>query len=270
MIARLALWCAVLAVGASCLPAARAQDDSAAKARAAVEAFCASPAFKKLSCAYNGVMGADEDAATTADISPFSGTMWAILPKPSELPKAINARDSYDQYWSSLVSLACKGDAVVRSVFKYTKFDDTRRPASSNNCAFASLDTEWADAKDIVKTTPIVRCELELPAGPEPEAVRATRAKEGRCWQCTACGGGGGCPAKKGQWYSDSTVYKGLKGCDIDLSKGYSPIRASIHVNPGTSFELAKFEICNGASCFNPATEAAKLKAAKACVKGVC
>jgi hypothetical protein len=79
----------------SCQTAARAQDDSAAKARAAVKAFCASPAFKKLSCAYNGVMGADEDAATTADISPFSGTMWAILPKPSELPKAINARDRW-------------------------------------------------------------------------------------------------------------------------------------------------------------------------------
>jgi hypothetical protein len=163
--------------------------------------------------------------------------------------------------------LACKGDAVVRSVFKYTKFDDSAAPAGGGKeCAYASLAPGTPD----VKSTPIVRCQLELPVGPEPEAVRATRAKEGRCWKCDACSDGGGCPAAKGQWYSDSTVLSGLKGCSADFSKGYSPVLAGIHVNPNTAFLLAKFEICNGASCFNPAAEAAKRKAAKRCVNGVC
>ncbi|KIZ02230.1 hypothetical protein MNEG_5725 [Monoraphidium neglectum] len=266
MSTRLAMLCAVLAVGASCMPSAHAQG-SAQKDAAAARAFCLSPAFRKLSCAYNGLMGADEAKATTANSCPLCGTVFAALPEPSTLPKVVTGHISYDQYASSLVSLACKGDAVVRSVFNYTKFDDSAAPAGGGKeCAYASLAPGTPD----VKSTPIVRCQLELPAGPEPEAVRATRAKEGRCWKCDACSDGGGCPAAKGQWYSDSTVLSGLKGCSADFSKGYSPVLAGIHVNPNTAFLLAKFEICNGASCFNPAAEAAKRKAAKRCVNGVC
>lgn len=43
-----------------------------------------------------------------------------------------------------------------------------------------------------------------------------------------------------------------------------------MNINPGTKILLAKFEVCNGPSCYDRAYEAAKLKGAKRCVKGIC
>lgn len=43
----------------------------------------------------------------------------------------------------------------------------------------------------------VVRCKLQLPAGPEPEEARALKAREVDCVKCSSSY----CPAAEGTWY---------------------------------------------------------------------
>lgn len=120
--------------------------------------------------------------------------------------------------------------------------------------------------------SPVIRCELQLPAGAGSEAERALRSKEGNCYRCELCSDGKGCPSKTGVWYSDSYI-KSLTGCGFDPNKGYAPPAAEMVFKYGYNdlkVLLAKFEVCNSASCFNQAYEGAKIRSAGSCVRGKC
>lgn len=79
--------------------------------------------------------------------------------------------------------------------------------------------------------SPVVRCELALPPSTGSEAERALRAKEGRCFLCTRCSEGGGCPSNVGTWYSDSYTTS-LSGCRLQDGK-YLAHRVGLNMNPG-------------------------------------
>jgi hypothetical protein len=229
----------------------------------AAKAYCANGGLAKsgASCQYNGIISGAELQATASTQCVLCGTAYAGL--PDALPAKISGDRNYYQYWINAASLACKGRVVVRSVFKVLKSSDPRQ-----GCAGVYLN-QLDDDGPGSNPSPVVRCEIDLPGGKEPEAQRALRTKEGRCFLCTRCSDGGGCPYVVGRWYTDSYTTT-LKGCDFDASKGYTPYRASLLVNSGDEVMLAKLEVCNGGSCFNPGSEAAKLKRATRCKKGVC
>lgn len=137
------------------------------------------------------------------------------------------------------------------------------------NCTKSSLVHVDDDPEEGGNTSPIVRCELELPSTGGSEEERALKANEINCWLCGRCDYGKGCPSGVGKWYSDSYTTM-VPGCDIDPAKGYEMRRAGININPHTTINLAKFEVCNSPGCFNAAYEQQKLKDAKPCIKGVC
>ncbi|KAI8471845.1 MAG: hypothetical protein J3K34DRAFT_505604 [Monoraphidium minutum] len=263
-VARVALLFALLALGGSSLVAAEPEEYSGVKDARGAVAFCKSPAFKAASCRYNGRVSAEEEAATLNNQCFLCGTAYAGLPPPESLPAVIEGVDRYSQSHIDAVSLACAGPAVVRSVFKILEikcYDTEDR--DSRNCSGIRLD-----APSSPPAGPLVRCELKVAPGPGSEASRALVTKEGRCFVCGLCSQGAGCPANIGQWYTETYVTS-FSGCaGVDTKKGYYANRIGFHVNPGYKFLLAKFEVCNGPSCFNPAYEAAKLKGAKRCVKG--
>ena len=103
---------------------------------------------------------------------------------------------SYWQFNSHIPSLACQGKALVRTTFKLNSVSADASPTCAD-CRLVALGLPSA--------TPVVRCELQL--GPETggggEVQRALLGKEANCRRCSSCKGGGGCPHKAGQWYSD-------------------------------------------------------------------
>ncbi|KAI8471872.1 MAG: hypothetical protein J3K34DRAFT_505673 [Monoraphidium minutum] len=243
----------------------------------AAAAFCETPEFEALSCAHNGVIGLAEARATLQSQAPLAGTAYTPLPGQPDLPAVISGVDRYSQAHVDFASLTCAGPAVVRAVFQLQAQGHERGggplPNGWRNCTSAGLrDLEGAPA------APVVRCELALPPGPEPEAARALASQEGRCFVCGLCSEGAGCPANTGQWYSDAFVTDVGAGCagvgagcaGVGAGNRYSATRLGINVNPFTKLLLAKFEVCNGPTCFDPAYEAAKLKGAGRCVNGVC
>jgi NAD-dependent dihydropyrimidine dehydrogenase PreA subunit len=164
-----------------------------------------------------------------------------------------------------VISLACKGPVVVRSVFKVLE-QPTLNPSEGSNCTFTVLDS-MGMANDL-STSPVVRCELELPSTGGTEEQRALVAREGTCWVCGFCPKKG-CPNQIGRWYSDSCTTV-ARGCDINEQEGYTAQRTGIEISLLTKLMLAKFEVCSSAECFNPAAEQAKQRAARACVQGKC
>jgi len=54
------------------------------------------------------------------------------------------------------------------------------------------------------------------------------------------------------------------EGCDLN-PQGYFAHSVGFNMNPGVKVRLAKFEVCEPGSCFNPAYEAAKQASAKTC-----
>jgi len=237
------------------------------------KAFCAAPSFKNLKCEF---ASESEIAATIKKQCPLCGTVYRGLPSKNELPAEVEGVDRYNQWGTELFSLACKGPVVVRSVFKMLAEPAiTQERARSNgwdgtdctNSRIVPIDDESTSKGG--DASPVIRCELELPSTGGSEAQRAIKAKEGKCWVCSLCSDGGGCPSAVGKWYSDSYTTKAT-GCDIDPQKGYEFHRAGININPQTKILLAKFEVCNSPGCFDPAVEKAKQQAAKPCVKGKC
>jgi hypothetical protein len=79
-------------------------------------------------------------------------------------------------------SLACQGQAVVRSVFKQNNMQWDRP-----GCADFRLRTEG----NLGQATEVVRCELALPSAGGSEVERALRSKEINCRICNNCGSGG-------------------------------------------------------------------------------
>lgn len=242
---------------------AHAQSDMRLKDAAAAKQFCASPDFKKLTC---GLVSDAENKATLQNQCALCGTLYSGL--PTSLPVEVSGVDRYNQQWVRPISLACQGRVVVRSVFKMLQEPEVIKQADwdgtdCTNSALEHIDEAGRDA------TPVVRCELELPAGAGSEAERAVKAKESKCWLCGLCSRGKGCPSGKGKWYSDSYTTTAT-GCNLDPSKGHVLHRAGFNINPRTKILLAKFEVCNSASCFDPAYEQQKLKSARECIKGVC
>eukprot|EP00775_Hariotina_reticulata_P006222 gene6222-6459_t len=228
------------------------------------KAFCQSPAFKQTSC---GWVTKQEEAATLANQCVSCGT--AYMDAYDTLPSTLETSASMYQIGQKVVSLACKGRVVTRSVFKFTqqpavtKEDAQRSGWAGTDCTYSRLFEVPSPG------TPVVRCELQLPSSGGSEVDRALKAKEVKCWKCDGCGRGGGCPAKTGVWYSDSATFT-TQGCNFDASKGYAANTVGIVINPKTSVLLAKFEVCNSPNCFNAAYEDAKLANARPCVKGKC
>lgn len=232
---------------------------------AAAKAFCARPEFKQLRC---GLAKAEEQDKTTARQCPLCGTAYRGLPAA---PAVIEGVDRYPQSAVDVVSLACQGRAIVRKVFKIVKQPSYR---AGKDCSGTMLDLIHAETSS--KAGPTIRCELELPSGSGSEQQRATRAKEGKCWICTACPSSGetagnnfGCPSTIGQWYVD-TVVTSFRGCTWDAKDGYAMERVGFNIRPGVTIEMAKFEVCNDPGCFDQAAEAAKLARAKLCWNGKC
>jgi len=240
------------------------------------KAFCASPSFKNLQCDF---ASESEIEATIKRQCPLCGNLYRGLPSKKELPAEVEGVNRYNQWGTELVSLVCKGPVVVRSVFKMLAEPATIHWSSDRALSKGLDGTDCTNSKiqlidDESKSrrgnaSPIIRCELELPSTGGSEAERALKAKEGKCWVCSLCSDGGGCPSAVGKWYSDSYTTKAT-GCDIDPQKGYEFHRAGININPQTKILLAKFEVCNSPGCFDPAVEKAKQQAAKPCVKGKC
>lgn len=209
-----------------------------------------------------------EDKATLQNQCSLCGTLYSGLPPPTSLPAEVAGVDRYNQLWVQPISLACQGRVVVRSVFKMLQEPEVRKAADwagtdCTNSALTHVDEAGRGA------SPVVRCELELPAGAGSEAERAVKAKESKCWLCGLCVDGKGCPSGKGKWYSDSYTTTAT-GCNLDASKGHVMHRVGFNMNPRTKILLAKFEVCNSGSCFDPAYEQQKLKSARTCTKGAC
>lgn len=240
-----------------------AHAQSALEDAAAAKQFCASPDFKKLTC---GLASDAEDTATLKNQCSLCGTLYSGL--PTSLPTEVAGVDRYNQQWVRPISLACQGRVVVRSMFKMLQEPEVRKAADwdGTNCTNSAMEHVDEDGRG---ATPVVRCELELPAGAGSEAERAVKSKESKCWLCGLCSEGKGCPSGKGKWYSDSYTTTAT-GCNLDASKGYVMHRVGFNINPSTKILLAKFEVCNSGSCFDPAFEQKKLKSARTCTKGVC
>jgi hypothetical protein len=178
-----------------------------------------------------------------------------------------------------LISLACKGPVVIRSVFEIRCPHGTikRDDSEGTSCTLpergrASLthvnEGNTADGP-VRNASPVVRCELELPNSGGSEEEHAVKGKETNCWLCGSCEDGNGCPSIVGKWYSDSYTTTAT-GCDFDPSRGYYMHRTGIVFTPDTKIQLARFEVCNIPGCSDPEYERQKLKRAKPCVKGVC
>jgi hypothetical protein len=99
------------------------------------------------------------------------------------------------------------------------------------NCTTSSLVHVDDDPSEGGNTSPIVRCELELPSTGGSEEERALKAKETKCWLCGRCDEGKGCPSGVGKWYSDSYTTT-VPGCEIDPAEGYQMRTAGIDINP--------------------------------------
>jgi hypothetical protein len=182
----------------------------------------------------------------------------------------MNGHQSYTEWAARVISLACSGRVLVRSVFKITEQEPitltTVLGLQGTSCTSSRLDTS---ATPNAADSTVIRCELQLPTGAGSEAERALKSKEVNCYKCGLCGEGLGCPSKTGVWYSD-TYTTNVSGCKIDAKQGYTARKAHININPGAKVLLAKFEVCNSARCFNQAYEDAKAKSAKACIRGKC
>eukprot|EP00878_Enallax_costatus_P000069 GHUV01000088.1.p1 GENE.GHUV01000088.1~~GHUV01000088.1.p1 ORF type:complete len:306 (+),score=51.82 GHUV01000088.1:143-1060(+) len=250
-------------------------------------AFCTKPDFLELQCGFassdelketaKGMLPsacthcnhAGQDLVATAEV-----TYAAIPQQPILWPEAANkASPANPQTLTQVISLACKGQVMVRTVFKHTigsgpthnvVTESYRLPQQYTDCSPVQLTTNG-----LKQQSAVVRCELQLPQGPGSEAERAVKAKEGQCYICTSCEAGGGCPAKPGAWYSD-TVLTTETGCGFDPNTGYKLQTVSLTVSAPGQIQLAKYQACSSPGCFNQAYEAAKQKAAKACKNGKC
>jgi hypothetical protein len=122
----------------------------------------------------------------------------------------------YTQWAARVISLACSGRIVVRSVFKITAQTpitlQTVAGLQGTNCTASRLD---ADNPSNPADSAVVRCELQLPSGPGSEVERALKSTEVNCYTCGLCSEGSGCPSKTGAWYSD-TYTTTVSGCKFD------------------------------------------------------
>lgn len=192
--------------------------------------------------------------------------MWRLL--PDELPAELEGHDTYFQYGVKVLSLACKGPLVVRSVFKV--HEGMNLSYAGTNCSNAGLEDLGGGGNRSVVT----RCELQLPETGGNETERALHAKEGRCWQCGLCSNGKGCPNRSGVWCSDSFTTV-ASGCDFapkdDSSHNeYAAHKVGFFINPHTKVLLAKFKACNNPGCCNATYEQEKQRTAKTCELGTC
>lgn len=174
---------------------------------------------------------------------------------------------------AQIISLACTGRVVVRSVFQIVSVEPWRSAAAAkgNACPFATL---VALVPQYGGPEPVVRCELELPLGKEPDWQRALRSKEVNCRVCASCmlypnfgpyPTSSNCSRKVDQWYADSYTTT-VNPCPPLASGGfYLPNIPRIDVEPGVVAKVAKFEVCQDPSCFNMTYEGAKLARAQQC-----
>jgi hypothetical protein len=251
---------------AACVWCSAACADSFDDAKDA-RAFCATPSFKQLPCGFTSLA---EEQATARSQCLYCGSVYIVA--PSQLPATIATESPYRQMAVRAISLACSGRVVVRSVFKITEQPPLNVPGVlGTGCTNFRLHNGFNvfPGSDNPGAAPVIRCELQLPGGPGSEAERALRSKEVNCYRCELCSDGKGCPSKAGVWYSDSHI-RTVPGCSFDANRGYMPPTAEIALGAGVKVLLAKFEVCNSASCFNQSYEDAKAKSAKSCIKGKC
>jgi hypothetical protein len=205
--------CLAVALLACAASAAHAQAQQVSPARraaladgAAAKAFCASPEFKSLQCGWASEKELKLTASNQCGGRPLLTASDVRCDEraqqvPGKLPAVLAGHPTGGppSYAARALSLACKGRIVTRAVFKLlsvparpargTAVVLSNRPAGSVG---PTLGTQGPAAP-----SERVRCKLQLPAGAEPEAGRALKAKEVDCVECRASA----CPAVVGTWY---------------------------------------------------------------------
>jgi hypothetical protein len=189
----------------ACASAAHAQAQQVSPARRAyiadahaVKAFCASPEFKSLQCGWASEKELKLTAKNQCAGRPAVG-MWDIKCDaggklvPDKLPAVLTGPSDYVR----ALSLACKGRIVVRAVYKLLSAPERYNPYLSNRPAGALYAPPgYGSVRD--SASRLVRCKLQMPAGPEPEEARALKAKEVDCVECSSVIY---CPQEVGTWY---------------------------------------------------------------------
>jgi hypothetical protein len=162
-------------------------------------AFCASPGFKSLKCGWASEAELKATAARQCDGWPLEAsdkircsTHFKPTPAAGELPATVSGNpNGFIAYRGRALSLACKGPIVTRAVFKLLS-----APPGPGAARRAAHLNDWP-LDGGAAAGPLIRCELRLVPGPEPEAERALKAKEANCATCTS----DSCPQKVGAWY---------------------------------------------------------------------
>jgi hypothetical protein len=269
----------------------------------AAKAFCASPEFKSLQCGWASERERKLTGSNQCDGWPTVGgdKVWCatdVQLVPEKLPAKIGQQTG-SRYIRAL-SLACKGPIVVRAVFKLL----TPAPAGNKVAVRLRNDPLGTFVSSDGRTAPseVVRCKLQLPAGAEPEEARALKGKEVDCVECRASD----CPAAVGTWYRwvalrlavlgdwgrprtqprekhtlspcshtppprSDTYTSNAIGCG-NFAGGYHMRFEELNVGVAGGddpvlIQLAKFEVCDNARCFDAKYEAAKAKSAAAAPK---
>ena len=178
-----------------------------------VRKFCKSPRFKRLKCGFITPNSAEyNQTITRSDTCVPCGTVYWGPQYYGEMgapPETISIRAD-DAYGGRLavrvVSLACRGEVVIRMVYKIEKFEPTTLPGGPNwlkEQSFNTAVTYW-DSSDGAVPTPNVRCSLVLPKGYPNELKAAVHSKEVDCKKFfrVPIGKGPRTMLKVGTWYS--------------------------------------------------------------------
>ncbi|GFH18130.1 uncharacterized protein HaLaN_14877 [Haematococcus lacustris] len=150
--------------------------------------------------------------------------VWAGEP---QVPSNITHTYTFFSYYPHIVSLGCPERLVVRAVLKLNR-----------DIACPRLVTRAITSPQATNISLVTRCELVLPPGDEVEA--SVKSTEVNCKPCNDCAS---CPAKAGQWYSDTFSFS-FGGCKSVLSSNtYEPVVPAIIMNNAASILLTKFEV---------------------------
>ncbi|KAL6753220.1 hypothetical protein V8C86DRAFT_2732337, partial [Haematococcus lacustris] len=182
--------------------------------------FCRSPAAQQLKCGW--ASAGEQQSSVRSGF--FGGTVWAGEP---QVPSNIIHTYTFFSYYPHIVSLGCPERLVVRAVLKLNR-----------DIACPRLVTRAITSPQATNISLVTRCELVLPPGDEVEA--SVKSTEVNCKPCNDCAS---CPAKAGQWYSDTFSFS-FGGCKSVLSSNtYEPVVPAIIMNNAASILLTKFEV---------------------------
>ena len=175
--------------------------------KSAVQKFCKSPRFKRLKCGFITPDSAEyNQTITRSETCVWCGTVYwgEMQPAPTRVSDPVT--DGYGRLAGRVVSLACKGNLVIRMVYKIEKYEPTTIPNGPNRLEEQSFDAAAAhwQPSDGSANTPNIRCSLVLPKGYSNEVKAAVHSKEVGCknFHRVPVGKGPGALMKIGKWYS--------------------------------------------------------------------